>query len=378
MSKVHIINYLIQKNNYKKYLEIGVGDCSTFFKIKVDYKVGVDPSKSSGEILNKNSDCFFEENIEKFDIILIDGLHEADQVHRDIINGLNCLTDSGVIICHNMLPADESMQKVPYEGGAWTGDCWKTFVNLRSSRDDLEMFTIDIDYGIGLIKKGNQSKINISDEINYDNFCKNKSEWMNICSILDFYKKLDEKDILKYLLELYINSPNCSRVNFYIAVYYHSIGQTASAISYYLRAAERSDEDLLCYECLLRASICFESQGCRNNSVEGMLQHAVALMPKRPEGYFYLSRFYERAQKWFNAYLISSIGEKVSSDNCIKLKTDIDYPGFYGIIFEKAISSWHTGLCEESKNIFNYLLNNEPLDSIHRQAVIYNLEKISE
>jgi hypothetical protein len=123
--------------------------------------------------------------------------------------------------------------------------------------------------------------------------------------------------------------------------------------------------------------MCFESQGCRNNSVEGMLQHSVALMPKRPEGYFYLSRFYERTQKWFNAYLISSIGEKVSSDDCIKLKTDIDYPGFYGIIFEKAVSAWWTGLCEESRDIFKYLSIHEPLDENHKQSVLYNLKNLS-
>lgn len=377
MSKIHIINYLVEKYNYKKYLEIGAGDCSTFDKIKIDYKVGIDPNIDSEVILNKKSDVFFKENTEKFDIILIDGAHDAGQVYRDFINSLECLTDSGVIVCHNMLPLNEDMQKIPYKGGSWTGDCWKVFVHLKSNREDLDMFTIDIDYGISLTKKGNQNKTNILDEVNYENFCKNKSYWMDVHSILDFYVKMGEKDILKYLLELYINSPYCSRINFYMAVYYHGIGQTASAISYYLRAAERAEEDLLRYECLLRAAICFESQGCRNNSVEGMLQHAVALMPQRPEGYFYLSRFYERTQKWFNGYLIASIGEKVSCKYVSPLKEKLDYPGFYGIIFEKAICSWQTGLCEDSRNIFKYLSIYEPLDTSHRKAVIDNLKKLN-
>lgn len=377
MSKAHIINYLIEKNNYKKYLEIGAGDCFTFDKIKIDYKVGIDPNVSSENIINKESNVFFKENTEKFDIILVDGFHTATQVYKDIINSLKILNESGVIVCHNMLPTNENMQKTSYSGGEWTGDCWKTFAYLKSARHDLDMFTIDIDYGVSLIKKGNQNKINISGELNYENFYENKLHWMDVHSILDFYKRMDEKNILKYLLELYINSPNCYKINFYMAVYYHSIGQTASAISYYLRAAERSNEDLLCYECLLRAAMCFESQGCRNNSVEGMLQHAVALMPKRPEGYFYLSRFYERTQKWFNGYLISSIGEKVSCKSSIDLREKLDYPGFYGIIFEKAICSWQTGLCEDSRNIFKYLSIYEPLDSIHRQSVIENLKKLN-
>jgi hypothetical protein len=378
MDKIHIINYLIKKNNYKKYLEVGVDNCFTFKQIKIDYKIGVDPNVSSNNIFKKDSDDFFKDNIEKFDIILIDGLHHSDQVYKDIINSLNCLNDYGIIICHDMLPYEEQMQIVPYSGGSWTGDCWKAFVNLRNSRDDLEMFTIDTDHGLAIIKKGSQNITNIDEEINYKNFVKNKKEWMNIHSITDFYKRIGEENILKCLLNHYVEFPNCPEINFCIADFYHSIGQTASAVSYYLRSSERSYNDLLRYEALLKASMCFEAQGCRSASVEGLLQHAVALMPKRPEGYFYLSRFYERTQKWFNSYLIASIGEKVACNSCENLKTDIDYPGFYGITFEKGVSSWHTGLCEESRNIFNYLLNNEPLDLNHKNAVIYNLGKILE
>lgn len=189
-------------------------------------------------------------------------------------------------------------------------------------------------------------------------------------------EKIMQKDKLKSLLYNYIESPDCPEANFNIGVYYHEIGQAASAISYYLRAAERSTEDILMYEALIKASICFDSQGCRNNSVEGMLKHCVALMPKRPEGYFYLSRFYERSFRWSDSYLIASIGEKVSSRNPSKLRTKLDYPGFYGIIFEKAVSSWHTGLCEESRDYFKYLSIYEPLDKLHKNSVIYNLKNL--
>jgi hypothetical protein len=377
MDRIYIINYLIKKNNAKKYLEIGICDGSNFENVKIDYKIGVDPDSPCQNIIRKSSDDFFKDNTEKFDVIFIDGLHHSDQVYRDIINSLDCLNPSGLIICHDMLPTSEHMQEIPFRGGAWTGDCWKAFVKIKQERQDLEMFTIDTDMGLSVIRKGSQDKFYTVDTINYSNFDYFKWDWMNIHSIIDFYKKMGEADILKCLLNHYINFPNCPEINFYLGVYYHSIGQTASAISYYLRAAERSNEDLLCYECLLRASMCFESQGCRNNSVEGMLQHAVALMPKRPEGYFYLSRFYERTQKWFNCYLIASIGEKVSHRNVPKLKIKLDYPGFYGIIFEKAVSSWHTGLCEESRDIFKYLSIYEPLDCIHKNCVINNLKKLN-
>jgi hypothetical protein len=377
MDRIHIINYLIKKNNAKKYLEIGISDGSNFENVKIDYKVGVDPDSSYQNIIIKNSDDFFKDNTEKFDVIFIDGLHHSDQVYRDIVNSLECLNQFGIIICHDMLPTNEQMQEIPYRGGIWTGDCWKAFVKLRQERENLEMFTIDVDMGVSVIRKGSQNKFYTVDTIQYSNFDYFKWDWMNIYSLIDFYKMMGEEDILKCLLNHYIEFPNSPEINFYLGVYYNSIGQTASAISYYLRAAERSSDDLLKYESLIKASICFESQGCRNNSVQGMLQHSVALMPKRPEGYFYLSRFYEKTHNWFNSYLMASIGEKVSCKNPSRLRENLDYPGFYGIIFEKAVSSWHSGLCSESRDIFKYLSVYEPLNSIYKNSVVANLKNLN-
>jgi hypothetical protein len=185
-------------------------------------------------------------------------------------------------------------------------------------------------------------------------------------------------ETLNSLLATYIDNTEDPAINFRIALYYHSINQTASAVSFYLRTAERTEDKLLIYECLLRAAICFNSQGSRNNSVEGMLQHAVALLPKRPEAYFHLARFYEKAEKWFNGYMIASIGIEVSEKNPERqLVTKVDYPGYWAIAFEKAVCSWWCGLCEESKNIFDYLIYNEPLDLAHRRASIENLKKLN-
>ena len=376
MDRTYIINYIAKKIDAKNYLEIGVDSCVNFNNVNIENKIGVDPNPQQSGITQLTSDNFFENNTKKFDIIFIDGLHHVDQVYKDIINSLSCLNPNGYIICHDMLPTNEEMQITPFTGGMWTGDCWKAFVNLRQTREDLEMYTIDTDMGLSIIRKGKQEKLKINREINYENFTYHKYDWMNIYSLPTFYTLMGEKDVLKSLLNHYIQCPESPEANFYMGCHYHQIKQTASAVSYYLRAAERTYDDLMRYEALLRAGMCFDSQGSRNNSVEGMLQHAVALMPTRPEGYFYLSRFYERAQKWFDAYLISTIGDKLAIRKPSKLRTVLDYPGFYGIIFEKAVSSWWTGLCEESRNIFKYLSIYEPLDYIHKQAVITNLKQL--
>ena len=377
LDRTYIINYVAKKINAKNYLEIGVDDCVNFNSIQIKNKIGVDPYPKQDNIIKATSDEFFKTNKQKFDIIFIDGLHHADQVYRDIINSLDILNKGGYIFCHDLLPITKEMQIIPFNSGMWTGDCWKAFVNLRQHRNDLSMFTIDIDMGLGVITKGYQKILQTYDEINYYNFTLHKLEWMNIISPQDFYKLLGETNTLKALLDHYIQVPNSPELNFYIGCYYDNIGQTASAVSFYLRAAERTSEDLLAYECMLRCSMCFERQGCRNNSVIGMMQHAVALMPNRPEGYFFLSRFYERTEKWFDSYLISSIGFKVAKQEITPLRTKTDYPGFYGILFEKAVSGWWCGLAQESKDIFFDLYNNYPLEPLYKDACISNMKKLN-
>ena len=181
---------------------------------------------------------------------------------------------------------------------------------------------------------------------------------------------------LQTLLNTFIIDPENDYNNLSLAKYYHSIGQTASAVSYYTRTAERTENKTLMYACLLAASDCFHSQGCRNNSVKGLLQSAIAVCPKRPEGYFLLSRFYERVQNWHDSYLISSIGTVVCDLECEPLPLVVDYPGNYGILFEKAVSSWHCGLCDESRDILIDLKENYELDEIHARAVDNNIKSI--
>ena len=82
-----LIEYLIEKNNYSDYLEIGCDQDQLFSKIRINNKKGVDPV--SGGNIRKTSDDFFQANDEMFDIIFIDGLHTYDQVKKDILNSVD-------------------------------------------------------------------------------------------------------------------------------------------------------------------------------------------------------------------------------------------------------------------------------------------------
>jgi len=168
-----------------------------------------------------------------------------------------------------------------------------------------------------------------------------------------------EEDKINILLYNYIQNTELAENNYNLASCYENIGQTASAVSYYLRTAERTQDKVLQYECLLRASICFDKQGSRNFTVKGLLQNAISILPKRPEAYYLLAKFYSKENKdgcWNDCYLISTIAESIVDKDCKELNNNVSYSGFHNILYYKAISSWWCGLCGESKKLFTKLL----------------------
>lgn len=195
-NRKEIIQFLIDKFNYQSYLEIGLSNGKNINSIKCHMKIGVDPVLK--EFKNKNfiaiemtSDEYFENHIVKYDIIFIDGLHHADQVHRDIENSLKFLNECGTIVCHDMNPHREKMQIVPRIQSTWTGDCWKAWVKLRKERKDLTMFVVDTDYGCGIIQNGEQEILKTDLPITYENFASNKKEWLNLISVEEFKERIN-------------------------------------------------------------------------------------------------------------------------------------------------------------------------------------------
>lgn len=193
MTRIDVINTLIEKNGYKSYLEIGVQKGECFNEVKCAYKVGVDPDPKSKAKFCMTSDEYFERYTKMYDIIFIDGLHEADQVYKDIYNSLNVLHKFGTIVCHDMLPKSEAMQRVPRSTRQWTGDCWKAWVRVRSERPDLKMITLNCDFGCGIIQRTEHIHESLpvkEHKLTFDNFQRNKYEWMNIVDHRSWIKSL--------------------------------------------------------------------------------------------------------------------------------------------------------------------------------------------
>ena len=166
--------------------------------------------------------------------------------------------------------------------------------------------------------------------------------------------------------------------NYTLAILYESIGQTASAITYFFRAAERTEDKELAYECLLKMGLCYERQGNRQDTVKRMIQHALYVLPKRPEAYFLMSRIYERTEKYIDGYTIVSIGLEVCDFNLPPLRGWVEYHGKYTLIFQKAVCGWHWGKNNESRRLLKHLLDDygAVLDPMYLQAIHNNIGRI--
>lgn len=187
MQRWDILNTLIQFRDYKTYLEIGVQDytsCCAKVNLPEENKVAVDPSPRNKCNFIGTSDEYFAQldpSI-KFDLIFIDGLHLSEQVLKDIDNSLKHLTEGGAILCHDCLPPSENHQVREDHGGPWNGDVWKAIAQLRTTREDLIIKTINTDWGCALIERGFSKKYIplTKDYLTYDYFQQNVKEMMNV------------------------------------------------------------------------------------------------------------------------------------------------------------------------------------------------------
>ena len=175
MDKKQLIQALIDRYGYTSYLELGCLVNHNFDKIKVADKTGVDIK--SGGTLRLSTKQFFDCNRQKYDIIFIDADHSYESSRDDLAKSLEILNQNGCIILHDTLPIKEEDQSL-----SWNGEVWRTIVEFRS-RSDLQIITADMDQGCTLVfinPKDNSPTINITNPT-FEQYCKNKQNWMNLC-----------------------------------------------------------------------------------------------------------------------------------------------------------------------------------------------------
>jgi len=165
-TRTDLLNFLAERYNLQRYLEIGVQNpAQNFDKIKCPHKISVDPDPAAGATFCMTSDEFFhrywtdqqwlEENELPGwspDLVFIDGLHTAEQVKQDFENALRVLSPWGIIILHDCNPLKEEHTIVPRPTptGHWNGDVYRFAASLLHKGKR----TVDIDNGCMVVPNG--------------------------------------------------------------------------------------------------------------------------------------------------------------------------------------------------------------------------------
>lgn len=152
----------------------------------------------------------------------------------------------------------------------------------------------------------------------------------------------------------YVYDVENPETNYNLAIEYKNIGQTASAISFFLRCADRCGENLnLAYECLIHIGECFDMQGNRTAHSLGAFKQAISILPRRPEAYYYFCRL----RNWHSAYEDGYQHSLIALDICDfdtypPLRNLPNYRGKFCLLFEKALSSWWWGKYDDCRDTF--------------------------
>lgn len=168
-SKVDIINALADIHGWQSYLEI----CTT---TTGNYYADIDRSRFNiCHRLMYNNPGHFDDSLgiefhsadldisacllqiqamkQKYDVILIDPWHEYQTSYRDLVAAFNLLKTGGRLVVHDCRPTQLEIASPTYIPGAWCGVTYKAYLDFVTTTPALGYYTIDVDYGCGIIQK---------------------------------------------------------------------------------------------------------------------------------------------------------------------------------------------------------------------------------
>lgn len=192
-NRIALVNHLIALYGYKDYLEIGTRNKSDMHEnVIAKTRTSVDPDPAANADHCVTSDAFFSSTKDSFDIIFIDGLHTGEQVYRDINGALAVLNPGGIILLHDLNPPTAFHARETYEVDgafpAWNGTSWQGYAQHRVQSPNLEMYVVDVDWGVGFVRPGRQICYTGS-VAGYDDLERNRADLLNLITVRDFLQR---------------------------------------------------------------------------------------------------------------------------------------------------------------------------------------------
>lgn len=145
MENYKFLNYLIEKFEFKSYLEIGVANGVSYNLVECDNKDGCDPYTDNSTFdfipseqtdfvsYRMTSDEMYERmpDDKKYDLIFVDGLHSELQSKKDLINSLKHINKNGLVVMHDALPRTKATAQEERIMDEWYGCVYKSIYDLN-------------------------------------------------------------------------------------------------------------------------------------------------------------------------------------------------------------------------------------------------------
>jgi tetratricopeptide (TPR) repeat protein len=187
---------------------------------------------------------------------------------------------------------------------------------------------------------------------------------------------------LKGDLNNYVLNPEDAQFNYNLGLNYFNQEQYASALSFFLRAAElepitnENTKSNLTYESLLFVAKCLQNLGRRAGTELALWNNALRYDPTRPEAYLFLSQYYEVRNQFSEAQSFARIGLEFK-DNHIALNNNLNYHHYYQLKFQDALCDWNLGQGDSARAKFRDLgMGNYPLDKNYVDLVQINMTSL--
>lgn len=87
------------------------------------------------------------------DIILVDPHHTYECSMRDLRDAFSLLRMGGTLVVHDCDPPDHQHAAPHFVPGPWCGVTYKAFLDFVIRNDSVDYYTVDTDYGCGVIRK---------------------------------------------------------------------------------------------------------------------------------------------------------------------------------------------------------------------------------
>jgi hypothetical protein len=88
-----------------------------------------------------------------FDIVFVDPHHTYECSARDIQEAFRMVSPGGAVVVHDCLPPNRAAADPRHVPGDWCGVTYKAYIDFVLGNPDLDYFTVDADYGCGVILK---------------------------------------------------------------------------------------------------------------------------------------------------------------------------------------------------------------------------------